>query len=239
MKQDVSPVSRPLDAAAAALAVVLCLSWGFNQVADQARAARHSAADPGRVPLDLRRRSWSSAWSRGRGVPLMRRDGTLVPGLVAGAAVRARVPADLSRPGLDHARAAPRCSSTSRRSSSCIGARWFLPGDRFHLSQWLGLVLSFAGMVVAFGVPAPAPRSAPADRRRHAGARRRRLGRHHAGHQGERARRMRRPKRRCSISWSFRAPMLALGAYAVRRADERARRRRWRSARSPIRPSGS
>ena len=33
MKQDVSPVSRPLDAAAAALAVVLCLSWGFNQVA--------------------------------------------------------------------------------------------------------------------------------------------------------------------------------------------------------------
>ena len=33
MKQDVAPVSRPLDAAAAALAVVLCLSWGFNQVA--------------------------------------------------------------------------------------------------------------------------------------------------------------------------------------------------------------
>ena len=37
-----------------------------------------------------------------------------------------------------------------------LGARWFLPGDRFGLMQWLGLLLAFAGMVVAFGVPAPA-----------------------------------------------------------------------------------
>jgi drug/metabolite transporter (DMT)-like permease len=37
-----------------------------------------------------------------------------------------------------------------------IGSRWFLPGDRFHLVQWAGLVLAFIGMVVAFGVPAPA-----------------------------------------------------------------------------------
>jgi drug/metabolite transporter (DMT)-like permease len=37
-----------------------------------------------------------------------------------------------------------------------IGARWFLPGDHFRLSQWAGLALSFAGMVIAFGVPAPA-----------------------------------------------------------------------------------
>jgi drug/metabolite transporter (DMT)-like permease len=36
-----------------------------------------------------------------------------------------------------------------------IGARWFLPGDRFGRSQWLGLVLSFAGMVVALGMPVP------------------------------------------------------------------------------------
>ena len=34
-----------------------------------------------------------------------------------------------------------------------IGARWLLPGDRFDRWQWLGLLLSFAGMVVAFGVP--------------------------------------------------------------------------------------
>ena len=37
-----------------------------------------------------------------------------------------------------------------------IGARWFLPSDRFDLSQWGGLLLSFAGMIVAFGLPTPA-----------------------------------------------------------------------------------
>src|SRR4029078_3643764 len=36
-----------------------------------------------------------------------------------------------------------------------IGARWFFPGDRFGLMQWLGLLMAFVGMVVAFGVPAP------------------------------------------------------------------------------------
>jgi drug/metabolite transporter (DMT)-like permease len=37
-----------------------------------------------------------------------------------------------------------------------IGSRWLIPGDRFHLSQWLGLLLSFLGIVIAFGVPGPA-----------------------------------------------------------------------------------
>ena len=37
-----------------------------------------------------------------------------------------------------------------------LGARIFLPADRFRLSQWIGLVLSFGGMLVAFGVPTPA-----------------------------------------------------------------------------------
>jgi drug/metabolite transporter (DMT)-like permease len=36
-----------------------------------------------------------------------------------------------------------------------IGARWFLPGDRFDRRQWIGLLLAFAGIVIAFGVPTP------------------------------------------------------------------------------------
>jgi drug/metabolite transporter (DMT)-like permease len=31
-----------------------------------------------------------------------------------------------------------------------------LPGDRFNAMQWLGLSMAFIGMIVAFGVPAPA-----------------------------------------------------------------------------------
>jgi drug/metabolite transporter (DMT)-like permease len=37
-----------------------------------------------------------------------------------------------------------------------LGARIFLPMDRFSPQQWLGLALSFAGMIVAFGAPTPA-----------------------------------------------------------------------------------
>jgi drug/metabolite transporter (DMT)-like permease len=37
-----------------------------------------------------------------------------------------------------------------------LGARIFLPADRFSKYQWLGLALSFAGMLLAFGVPTPA-----------------------------------------------------------------------------------
>ena len=36
-----------------------------------------------------------------------------------------------------------------------IGARWFLPSERFDRWQWLGLLLSFAGLIVGFGVPMP------------------------------------------------------------------------------------
>ncbi len=37
-----------------------------------------------------------------------------------------------------------------------LGSRWLIPGDHFHRSQWLGLLLSFAGIVIAFGLPTPA-----------------------------------------------------------------------------------
>jgi drug/metabolite transporter (DMT)-like permease len=37
-----------------------------------------------------------------------------------------------------------------------LGTRWLVPGDRFNLSQWFGLLLSFLGIVIAFGVPTPA-----------------------------------------------------------------------------------
>src|SRR6202021_3889509 len=37
-----------------------------------------------------------------------------------------------------------------------VGARWVVPGDHFSLSQWLGLLLSFVGIVIAFGLPTPA-----------------------------------------------------------------------------------
>ncbi len=147
-------ITRPLDAFAAAVVVMLCLSWGFNQVS--VKLAIHD------IPPLLQGAIRSAgatllvvAWCRLRGVSLFKRDGTLVAGIAAGALFGAEF--ILIYQGLAY--------TTATRAVLFIylapffvvlGARIFLPADRFHLPQWAGLALSFAGMLVAFGVPTPA-----------------------------------------------------------------------------------
>jgi len=96
-----------------------------------------------------------AGWCRLRGIPLLTRDGTLAAGIVAG--VFFAIEFILIYQGLVY--------TTATRAVLFIylapffvvlGARIFLPADRFHLPQWLGLALSFAGMLVAFGLPTPA-----------------------------------------------------------------------------------
>ena len=171
-----------------------------------------------------------------RGMPVTARDGTLVAGLVAG--VLFGVEFLLIYRGLLY--------TTATRAVLFIylapffvvlGARWFFPGDRFGLMQWLGLLLSFVGMVVAFGVPAPALVAASAARRSDDGRR---------GAAGPRprwsSRRARSPacrrKRRCSIS-SWSRPDGGARRARLRRTDRGHAVGAWRSARSPIRPSWS
>src|SRR5215467_12469784 len=75
--------TRPLDALAAGIVVVLCLSWGFNQVAT--KLALHDippltqAAVRSAVATLL-----IAAWCRLRGIALLERDGTLWFGFIAG-----------------------------------------------------------------------------------------------------------------------------------------------------------
>jgi len=153
MKQDVSPGSRPLDGFAIAVTIALCFSWGFNQVAIK-------LALPEIPPLiQATFRSIFGAlivvlWARLRGVKLMDADGTLVPGIAAGLLFafefilmfRGLLWTNASRASL---------FIFTAPFFVVIGARWLVPGDRFDRWQWLGLVLSFAGLVVAFGVPVP------------------------------------------------------------------------------------
>ncbi len=148
------PSSRPLDALAVIVTVVLCVSWGFNNVA--IKLAIHD------IPPLIQSSARSAvaallvaAWCRARGMPLFNRDGTLAAGVLAGILFgleflliyRGLVWTTVTR-GTLFLYLAP--------FFVVIGSRWLVPGDRFHVPQWLGLLLSFAGMVIAFGVPAPA-----------------------------------------------------------------------------------
>ena len=146
--------TRPLDIAAASIVVVLCLSWGFNQVAT--KLAIHD------IPplLQATIRSVVAAmivagWCRLRGIPLLSRDGSLQAGLAAGFFF-----------GLEFLFIFQGLAYTTALRATLfiylapffvvLGGRIFLPADKFSAAQWLGLLLSFAGMIVAFGLPTPA-----------------------------------------------------------------------------------
>jgi drug/metabolite transporter (DMT)-like permease len=142
---------------------VLCLSWGFNQVAT--KLAIHD------IPplMQATVRSIVAAlivvgWCKLRGFALFKRDGTLLAGVAAG--VLFAIEFILIYQGLVY--------TTATRAVLFIylapffvvlGSRIFLPADAFRLAQWLGLALSFTGMLVAFGLPTPAldPRQAIGD----------------------------------------------------------------------------
>jgi drug/metabolite transporter (DMT)-like permease len=149
-----SPSSRPLDGFAVAVTIGLCLSWGFNNVA--IKLAIHD------IPPLMQSASRSAIaavlvglWTRARGIPLFRHDGTLRAGIAAGVLFaleflliyRGLVWTTVTR-GTLFLYLAP--------FFVVVGSRWLVPGDRFRLSQWLGLLLSFIGIAIAFGIPAPA-----------------------------------------------------------------------------------
>jgi drug/metabolite transporter (DMT)-like permease len=144
---------RPLDAGAIALVVFLCLCWGFNQV-----AVKLAIPDiPPLIQASIRTAGATvmvATWAFARDIRLFARDGTLVPGIVAG--VLFALEFICIYRGL--------LWTTAVRAVLFIyfapffvvlGARWFLPADKFVASQWIGLVLSFAGLILAFGLPTP------------------------------------------------------------------------------------
>ena len=148
------PSSRPLDAFAIFVTVVLCLSWGFSNVT--IKLAIHD------IPPLLQSAARSAiatvlvfGWTQARRASMFKRDGTLVPGIWAGVLFaleflliyRGLVWTTATR-GVLFLYLAP--------FFVVIGSRWLIPGDHFHLSQWLGLSLSFVGIVIAFGLPTPA-----------------------------------------------------------------------------------
>lgn len=155
--------TRPLDAMAVAVVVLLCVSWGFNHVA--VKLALHD------VPPMLQAAIRSvvatvlvAGWCVVRRIPLFSRDGTLIAGIAVG--VMFALEFALIYQGLVY--------TTATRAVVflylapfivVIGARILMPADRFRPSQWLGLGLSFVGMIVAFGLPTPAldPRQALGD----------------------------------------------------------------------------
>jgi drug/metabolite transporter (DMT)-like permease len=141
---------RPLGAVAVALMLMLCLSWGFNQIAvklvlpDVPPMLQALSRSVGALPVLLIIGWW-------RGVKFFERDGTLWAGLSAG--IIFGIEFVLIYRGL-------LLTSASRAVVFLYTAPFFVAlgsylflGERLRASQWGGLGLSFAGMALAIGVP--------------------------------------------------------------------------------------
>ena len=147
-----------LDVTAFATLLVLCLSWGLNQVA----AKIAMPAFPPLLQVGLRSAgafvlviAWCAASGRGE---LTKRDRTLVWGMLAGAMFAAEFA--LIFLGLQWTEASRAALFVyTAPFFVALGASWLLPEERFRPIQWLGLALSFAGVSIALGVSPSAPSS--------------------------------------------------------------------------------
>jgi drug/metabolite transporter (DMT)-like permease len=150
--QVTTSAGRPLSAGAIALMLMLCLSWGFNQIAvklalpDVPPMLQAMIRSCGALPVIL-----CIGWLRG--VKFFRRDGTLGAGLFAG--LLFGIEFVLIYRGL-------LLTSASRAVVFLYTAPFFVAlgshqflGERLSALQWGGLGLSFAGVALAIGVPQP------------------------------------------------------------------------------------
>ncbi|MBR1199210.1 DMT family transporter [Bradyrhizobium sp. AUGA SZCCT0240] len=146
----ISAAGRALTPGAIALMLMLCLSWGFNQIAvklvlpDVPPMLQALARSLGALPVLL-----IIGWFRG--VRFFERDGTLWPGVIAGMIFG--IEFVLIYRGL-------LLTSASRAAVFLYTAPFFVAlgsyvflGERLRASQWGGLALSFAGVALAIGVP--------------------------------------------------------------------------------------
>jgi drug/metabolite transporter (DMT)-like permease len=150
LNQVTASAGRALTPGAVALMLMLCLSWGFNQIAvklvlpDVPPMLQALSRSLGALPVLL-----IIGWLRG--VKFFERDGTFWPGAFAG--IIFGIEFVLIYRGL-------LLTSASRAVVFLYTAPFFVAlgsyvflGERLRPSQWGGLGLSFAGVALAIGVP--------------------------------------------------------------------------------------
>lgn len=148
--QETPAAGRALSPGAAALMLMLCVSWGFNQIAvklvlpDVPPMLQALSRSTGALPVLL-----LIGWFRG--VKFFERDGTLTAGVCNGLIFG--IEFVLIYQGLLY-------TTASRAAVFLYTAPFFVAlgsyvflGERLRSSQWIGLALSFAGVALAIGVP--------------------------------------------------------------------------------------
>lgn len=139
---------KPLDATAFGLMLVLCVIWGYQQVAIKLTVPDVSPVMQGAL-RSIIATALVVAWARFRGVPLFNRDGTLGAGTLAG--LLFGVEFVFIYYGLAHT-AASRMAVFIYLAPvlAALGLHLTVPGERLSGVQWVGVLVAFAGVATAF-----------------------------------------------------------------------------------------
>jgi len=139
---------KPLDATAFGVMLLLSLAWGFQHVAIKLTAPEVSLLMQGAI-RSIIATLLVFLWARWRGIALFERDGTLVTGTVAGLLFALEFVFIYF--GLGHTAASRMIVFVYLApviSAFCL--HFLVPGERLGAVQWLGVLVAFAGVVVAF-----------------------------------------------------------------------------------------
>jgi len=140
---------KPVDTTAFTIMVLLCFLWGFTHVATKLAAADISLVMQGGLRSVLATALLLS-WARVRGIALFRGDGTLWAGLVTGLLFAGEFLFIYA--GLGHTGASRMVVFVYLSPClTALGLHWFVPSERLHTAQWIGVLLAFGGIVAAFG----------------------------------------------------------------------------------------
>lgn len=136
-----------IDGFAVAMMLMLTFSWGLNQVAIK-------VANTGYSPIFLTMaRSGIAAllvysWCMWRGIRLFERDGTLLPGILAGTLFT--IEFILIFFGLDYTTAARGALMINTMPFWVLIGAHFLLGEKITSTKFLGLAMAFAGVALVF-----------------------------------------------------------------------------------------
>jgi drug/metabolite transporter (DMT)-like permease len=139
---------KPVDALAVAMMLVLCISWGFQQITIKFAAAGISPI------MQAGLRSIIATvlllvWTQRRRIRLFESDGTLKAGMAAGALFALEFVFIYA--GLAHTTASRMVVFIYLAPClTALGLQWFVPGERLNAVQWVGVGLAFLGVVLAF-----------------------------------------------------------------------------------------
>jgi drug/metabolite transporter (DMT)-like permease len=139
---------KPLDATAFGVMLLVCLAWGFQHVAIKLTAPEVSLLMQGGI-RSIVATALVLAWARWRGIRLFERDGTLWIGSAVGLLFAFEFV--FIYYGLGHTAASRMIVIVYLAPVfAAFGLHVLVPGERLNALQWLGVLLGFAAVVLAF-----------------------------------------------------------------------------------------